>query len=118
MHAWKNRINCPAGHSSMMICSDGMVIPCEQMPEVEEYFCGDLRKQTILEVWNGERLRDLTHGVDKEKFSGTACYDCEDWEECYRLKGCCIRDLSLFSNTIYQPPFNCYKSTLPFIRQS
>jgi len=44
----------------MMICADGKVLPCEQMPETEEYFCGDISHQSIQEVWDGNHLRELT----------------------------------------------------------
>lgn len=116
--AWKDRIFCPAGHSSMMICADGKVIPCEQMPETEEYFCGDLMHQSIMEVWHGDRLKEMTYGVSREKFIGTECYDCDEREECHHIRGYCIRDLALFYDSIYQPPINCYKSSLPYIRQT
>jgi len=94
--AWEKRIFCPAGHSSMMICADGKVIPCEQMPETDEYFCGDVSYQSIMEVWNGDRLKDMTYGVSQEKFKGTECYDCDEREECHYIRGYCIRDLALF----------------------
>ena len=116
--AWKERIFCPAGHSSMMICADGKVIPCEQMPETDEYFCGDVSHQSIMEVWNGDRLKDMTYGVSREKFKGTECYDCDEREECHYIKGYCIRDLALFTENIFQPPLNCHKCSLPFVRQT
>jgi radical SAM protein with 4Fe4S-binding SPASM domain len=118
LRAWNDRIYCPAGHSSMMICSDGKVIPCEQMPEIDEYFCGDVNAQSILDIWNADKLKELTYGVDREKFKDTPCYDCDEREECHHVKGYCIRDLALFHNNIYQPPLNCYKYKLPFIRQN
>jgi radical SAM protein with 4Fe4S-binding SPASM domain len=116
--SWEKRIFCPAGHSSMMICADGKVIPCEQMPETDEYFCGDVSYQSITEVWNSDRLKDMTYGVSREKFKGTECYDCAEREECHCIKGYCIRDLSLFFGNIFQPPLNCYKCSLPFVRQT
>ena len=115
--AWKKRSFCPAGHTSMMICADGKVVPCEQMPETDEYFCGDVSYQSIMEVWNGDRLKNMTHGVSREKFKGTECYDCDEREECHYIMGYCIRDLALFFGNIYQPPLNCYKCSLPFVRQ-
>jgi MoaA/NifB/PqqE/SkfB family radical SAM enzyme len=114
--AWPKRSACTAGRSVVMICADGKVIPCEQMPETEEYFCGDVAHQSIQEVWNGDRLRELTYGVPREKFKGQPCHDCEEWEECICQKGCCIRDLSQYYGSIYQPPPNCPKCNKSFIR--
>jgi radical SAM protein with 4Fe4S-binding SPASM domain len=112
---WSKRSMCTAGRDSMMICTDGKVIPCEQMPETEEYFCGDVSHQSIMEVWNGDRLRELTYGIPREKFKGTACYDCKEWEACC-LMGNCIRDLSYCYGNVYQPPANCPKHNLPYLR--
>ncbi|GHT17157.1 hypothetical protein FACS1894189_2540 [Planctomycetales bacterium] len=116
--SWKDRTLCPAGRSSMMICSDGKVIPCEQMPETDEYFCGDLTKQSIMEVWNGDKLKEMTYGMSREKFKGQPCYDCEEREECHNVMGYCIRDLAAHYGNIYQPPPNCWRHDLPFIRQT
>ncbi|GHT14696.1 hypothetical protein FACS1894170_11890 [Planctomycetales bacterium] len=115
---WKTRSTCTAGRSAMMICTDGKVIPCEQMPETEEYFCGDLTKQSIMEVWNGNKLKEMTYGMPREKFKGQPCYDCEEREECHNVMGYCIRDLAAHYGNIYQPPPNCYRHDLPFVRQT
>jgi len=108
--AWPAHNNCTAGREGMMICADGKVIPCEQMPETEEYFCGDVSHQSIQEVWDGDRLREMTYGVPQAKFKGQSCYDCEEREECVNEIGLCIRDLStIYQGGIYQPPEGCPK---------
>jgi radical SAM protein with 4Fe4S-binding SPASM domain len=114
--AWPTRPRCRSGRGSMMICTDGKVIPCEQMPETEEYFCGDVSYQSIQEVWDGDRLRELTYGVPREKFKGQPCYDCEEWDECVNQKGNCIRDLAKYYGSIYLPPPECPKHDRGFIR--
>jgi radical SAM protein with 4Fe4S-binding SPASM domain len=114
---WQSRSSCTAGRSGMMICSDGKVIPCEQIPETDEYFCGDLMKQSIMEVWNGDKLKEMTYGMPLEKFEGQPCYNCEEREECHNVMGYCIRDLAAHYGNIYQPPSNCYRHDLPFARQ-
>ena len=114
--AWLRRIAFTAGRTDMMICADGKVIPCEQMPETEEYFCGDVSYQSIQEVWDGDRMRELTYGVLREKFKGQPCYDCEEWEVCICERGNCIRDQAVHLGSIYQPPVNCPKHNRSFIR--
>ena len=114
--AWQKRSACIAGRSFMMICADGKVIPCEQMPETEEYFCGDVSHQSIQEVWDGDRMRELTYGIPREKFKGQPCYDCEEREVCVNQKGNCIRKLAAYEGNIYQPPSNCPKYDRGFIR--
>jgi MoaA/NifB/PqqE/SkfB family radical SAM enzyme len=85
------------------------------MPETEEYFCGDVSRQSIMEVWNGQRLREMTYGMQRERFKGTTCYDCEDWEKCLQ-NGNCIRDQAMHLGNIYQPPTTCPKYSGRFIR--
>ncbi|MGO9107939.1 MAG: radical SAM protein [Thermoguttaceae bacterium] len=115
---WKKRLGCAAGKSSMMICTDGKVIPCEQMPETDEYFCGDVSHQSLLEVWNGNRLKEMTYGMPREKLQGQPCYDCEERENCLNVMGNCIRDLAAHYGNIYQPPPNCFRHDLAFIRMT
>jgi radical SAM protein with 4Fe4S-binding SPASM domain len=116
--AWQNRSACTAGRTGMMICTDGKVIPCEQMPETEEYFCGDVSYQSIEEVWNSDRLKELTYGIEANRFKDRPCFDCEQREKCLHAIGICIRNLAMFHGSIYNPDINCPKSDLPFIRNS
>ena len=116
--AWNKKSLCTAGRTVMTICADGKVIPCEQMPETEEYFCGDVSHQSIMDVWNGDRLKEMTYGMPREKFQGAPCYDCEEREECHNVVGYCIRDLAAHYGSIYQPPPNCYRHDLPFVRMT
>ena len=114
---WSKRLSCSAARTDMVICADGKVIPCEQMPETEEYFCGDVSYQSIQEVWDGDRLRELTYGMPREKFKGQPCYDCEEWDECVNQMGNCIRDLAIYQGCIYLPPPECPKYDRSHIRR-
>jgi len=109
------RARCTAGRTCMMICTDGRVIPCEQMPEREECFVGDVKTQSIQEVWEGQRLHDMTI-YPREALRGTPCEDCGLFEECAIKKGFCIRDLMKHYGKIYATPPECPKSDLPFVR--
>ncbi len=115
---WSKKSICTAGRSAITICTDGKVIPCEQMPETEEYFCGDVTHQSIMEVWDGNRLKEMTYGMPREKFVGQPCFDCEEREQCHNEMGFCIRDLAAHHGNIYQPPPNCFRHDLPFVRQT
>jgi radical SAM protein with 4Fe4S-binding SPASM domain len=115
---WQIKYMCHAGRSSMMICADGKVIPCEQMPETEEYFCGDVGNQSIREVWDGARLREMTYDMPREKFKGQACYDCKERVFCTCQIGLCIRDLAKYYGGIYQPPLYCPKHNRDFVRMT
>ena len=113
---WRERGACSAGRYGMTICADGKVLPCEQMPETEEYFCGDVSYQSIQEVWDGACLREFTYGVPREKFKGQPCYDCGEWEECVHQRGNCIRDLTIYHGSMYLPPPECPKHNRSYVR--
>jgi len=113
---WQERSMCGAGRTLFMTCADGKVIPCEQLPETEEMFCGDLGYQSIEEVWDGEALRNVTYGIPRRRYKGTVCWNCPDIEECHDKMGYCIRDTYIACGTIYDAPPNCPRSRR-FVRQ-
>jgi radical SAM protein with 4Fe4S-binding SPASM domain len=109
------KARCSAGRTSMMICADGRVIPCEQMPETEDCFVGDVRTQSILEVWEGQKLQDMTIYL-REALRGTPCHQCQHFEDCVIKKGFCLRDHLKYYGRKYITPPECPKSDLPFVR--
>lgn len=105
-----SRSICTAGKSGMVINPDGTVIICEQLPSTQEFIVGDLAHQSILEVWNSPRLKNLIYPL-KESFRGTDCHDCDHYEQCVLAKGRCIRDTLKAYDTIYAVDPNCPKSS-------
>ncbi len=106
---WKERAKCSGGRSSMVIAPSGKVTLCEQMPCEDEFFAGDLSHQSIMEIWNSERIKFLM-APPVEMFKGTACEKCEDYEKCMNYYGYCFRDALFTYNTVYSPPPNCPKA--------
>ncbi len=106
---WRDRAHCSGGTSAMTICADGSVILCEQMPQEEQYIAGNLKRQGLIEVWNSERMRELAF-PPKEKFLGTICEECEEFDECHYEYGYCFRDALNAYGTIFGPPPNCPKA--------
>jgi radical SAM protein with 4Fe4S-binding SPASM domain len=113
---WKDMAACSAGRSSMMVCVDGKVIPCEQMPETDENFCGDLNIQSLDDVWQSEEMAKRTNALPRDEFEGTPCFDCSDRHACHNVKGFCIRDTAMHYGSIYTPNPHCPKVEYPFIR--
>jgi radical SAM protein with 4Fe4S-binding SPASM domain len=105
---WNSRAICTGGRSSMIILPNGDVTLCEQLPHSPEYVVGNLLSQSLPDIWNGTAVESLLH-PPREKFSGTACFVCADFDECHTRKGYCYRDsLSAFGN-FYDAPPNCPK---------
>ena len=108
--AFLNRARCTAGMQQLAIYPDGKVVPCEEVPSTPEFVVGDLSKQSILEVWNSERLMQLIR-PPKEKFLGQPCYDCLDFYECHAFLGRCFVHALKAYGTPYAPPPECPKSS-------
>ena len=106
MPLWDSRAACSGGRSAMAITPTGEVTLCEQMPLKKEYIVGDLKKQSIMDVWNSKELIEFIHPT-KEKFKNTVCYECNEYDKCHKIKGCCFRDTLFTYDTIYMPPPNC-----------
>lgn len=107
---WENRKGCAGGWQSLCILPDGNVILCEQMEQDPRFYVGDLKKQTISEVWNGESMLNFIF-PSIDKFKNTICYSCDKFEECHYLHGYCYRDAYFSYGTIYEAPPLCPKQT-------
>ncbi len=103
---WAVRSGCSGGRTNLGIAPDGRALLCEQMPLEDSYFVGDLKKQSILEVWNSQELLDFIF-PEREGFAGTPCYSCADFDECIHNIGHCYRDSFFAYGNLLHPPPNC-----------
>ena len=106
---WDKRPMCTAGRNLLVICANGKVKPCEQMPEREEDYIGDLKRQSLTEVWNSKALDEYLIHPPKEKFKGTVCYECPDDEfhKCQVEVGTCLKDNVSDYGTRWAPSKYC-----------
>jgi MoaA/NifB/PqqE/SkfB family radical SAM enzyme len=91
---WDKRLCCTAGRKVLTICANGRIVACEQMPEREEDYLGDLKCQSLTEVWNGKAVDEYLIHPPRDKFKGTVCSGCPDDEfyTCQVKVGTCVRD--------------------------
>jgi radical SAM protein with 4Fe4S-binding SPASM domain len=106
---WDRQIRCTAGRNGITICANGKVVACEQMPEREEDYIGDLKTQSLTEVWNGKLLDEYLIHPPREKFKDTVCYECPDDEfhKCQVKVGMCVRDIVRDYSTRWAPSKYC-----------
>jgi radical SAM protein with 4Fe4S-binding SPASM domain len=97
---------CTAGKHGLHILPDGKVIPCEQLPSQDAFVVGELSGQSLLEIWNSDRLRNWVF-PDRELYKGTACYNCSRYMECTYGKGRCFRNAYAIFKTPFAPDPNC-----------
>lgn len=102
---FKTRARCSAGRCSMVITPDGKVVPCEEAPQDERFFMGDLKKQSLQEVWNSPEFLAFTF-PEQQKFESQACRECEDFIHCVHVMGHCFRDcLKVYGTILDANPF-------------
>ncbi len=107
MEKWKNRTHCSGGRSSIVITPDGKVVLCDTVPQEGIFVIGDLSTQTIMEVWNSQELMEFAY-PSRDKFMGTACYDCSYVNDCLSSPaGYCFRNSYFNYGTVFGPPPEC-----------
>ncbi len=110
--SWRKRASCTGGFSSLTVIYNGDVLLCEQMPQTDEFVFGNIAESPLTEIWNSEKIADFIY-AKREKFAGTVCADCDEFDLCHYEKGYCYRD-SLFNyGTVCDAPPNCPKQSRP-----
>lgn len=97
---------CVEGAKGLTILPDGRVTKCEHWRYGDEMIFGDLRHQSIMEVWNSDLLREI-NWPSRERFSGTPCARCKEFDGCNNHRGrCSLTALQKFGS-IYAPDIHC-----------
>lgn len=106
---FSERAVCSVGRFALTILPDGRAFVCEQLPTRDEFCFGDLKKQSIKEVWNSDELRKVVM-PPRDYFRGQVCFDCELFEECHTIKGRCMRNAFILYGNAYAPDPLCPKA--------
>ncbi len=85
------RSRCTAGREGFAFSWNGDVSPCERLvsSQIGEAVVGTLAEQSIEEVWNSPKLERLAV-PSRSDCAGTACEECEEFEECLKSGGRCM----------------------------
>lgn len=54
-----NRFGCPAGRTTLTIKSNGDVFPCGLFSGNEEFNCGNILQQSLINIWNSKKMKDF-----------------------------------------------------------
>ena len=93
---------CPAGKSELCILTNGDIIPCVSfIRHKSEFYCGNLLKQNILEIFHDEKLKKLKEITNSDI---TVCKDCKYKNVCYSCR--CVS--YNWSRSLYNPDYSCY----------
>ena len=91
--AFAKRAFCTANTRNLVILPDGKVTVCEELYDYPEFIIGDLKKQTIRELWTSQKALSLFQQVQSTFPDDSACKNCEDFVECRQGKGVCYKNI-------------------------
>jgi radical SAM protein with 4Fe4S-binding SPASM domain len=90
----KERSTCSGNLYAMYVLSDGKVTICEELYWNKHFILGDVKKQSLKEVWNSEKGRNLFYLTQDMISDDSACKTCNIFDECRGddIRKVCWRD--------------------------
>jgi len=89
---WERRAFCTANRDGFVILPEGQVTVCEELYDHPEFLIGDLKTQSVMEMWNSPAARALLY-PDQAAVPDGPCRTCDDFETCNAVRGRCWRDV-------------------------
>lgn len=89
---WNRRAYCTANRDGFVILPDGRVTVCEELYDHDEFIIGDLKRQSVLEMWRSPEALGLLF-PDQAAVPDGPCRTCESFVECNSGRGRCWRDV-------------------------
>jgi len=83
---------CEVGYSELHVLPGGGATRCRYLPEVAALEVGTLERHTLMDVWNGSHLGDLTF-TSRPAYAGTACASCGSFDRCNDRGRCFVSAL-------------------------
>lgn len=109
---FEKRTMCSGNLNALYILPDGKVTICEELYWHPHFIIGDLKKQTLKEIWNSQKAKDIFYLKQSSIPSDSPCSSCQDFPECRKYKHICWRDtiLAYGSDKWYYPDISCPKA--------
>jgi len=90
--SWEGRAFCTANRDGFVLLPDGRVTVCEELYDHPAFIIGDLKEQSVMEMWSSpEALALIT--PDQAATPGGSCKSCKDFMACNSRRGRCWRDV-------------------------
>lgn len=103
------RTMCSGNLNALYILPDGQVSICEELYWHPQFIIGDLKKQSLVEIWNSEKALNLFYLKQSMIPKDSPCSNCQDFLECRKYKHVCWRDtiLAYGPDKWYFPDISC-----------
>lgn len=89
---WEQRAACTANRRGFIILPDGQVTVCEELYDHPSFIIGDLREQSVMEMWTSPQALALIQPEQAAVPDGP-CRRCRNFTECHSGRGRCWRDV-------------------------
>jgi radical SAM protein with 4Fe4S-binding SPASM domain len=96
---------CEVGLRTLDVLPDGRVSRCRYMWYEPDLAVGDLKKESLLEIWTGSRLQ-ARYAPHKELYEGTACSSCGSFSGCNQ-RGRCFLSAKMNNDRLFAPDSHC-----------
>jgi radical SAM protein with 4Fe4S-binding SPASM domain len=84
---------CSALNSHLFILPDGKVTICEQLYWNPNFIIGDIRKNSLTEIWNSPKALALAHMKNESLQTKSKCKACLQFQSCYEQRNRCWADV-------------------------
>lgn len=91
--SFNNRAVCSANTRSFVILPDGRVTVCEELYDNPQFIIGDLTKNSIMEVWNSSKAKELFYLRQDLISPDSPCSSCNSFKHCREIKGVCWKEI-------------------------
>ncbi|NOR46052.1 MAG: radical SAM protein, partial [Candidatus Delongbacteria bacterium] len=106
---YMDRSLCSAYRLGFVVLPDGKVTGCEELYYDKDFIIGNLKKQTIMEIWNSNKRKNLLQPLQNQFSKDSPCKYCDEiyFKECNEIKGRCWRESLKFYGKHDFPDYRC-----------
>lgn len=106
---YMDRSLCSAFRTSIVVLPDGKVTGCEELYYNEHFILGNLKNNTIMELWESEKREEIIFPNQADFPDDSICKYCdpEIFKECNEVKGRCWRESLKFYGRHEFPDYRC-----------
>ena len=112
--AFQNRAICTGNIRNAVLLPNGEITICEELYDNPNFVIGNIRKQSLSEIWNSEKALSLyEYSIRKSK---SLCHTCPEVKECRMQSGVCwkIVLMSYGQDNWDFPDPRCPKAPYPY----
>ena len=84
---------CSANMTNMVILPDGRVTICEQLYWHPNFIIGDIRQNSISEIWNSPKALDIWRRKQSSLTPKSPCSRCADFSPCFEASNRCYANI-------------------------